>query len=162
MDDEKKDKMKGDQFPEPAGGSGLAGHTSDRRAQTDEVDIITVLKWTGGLTACVLFVMIVSRFILIPFLSGVDQEDRVGVREFFAPEALKHLPVPQLQLGEQEDLKKWREFETSVLTTYGWVDKGNQIARVPIKRAMEMLLEKGVPVRAGGDDSGDKGALHVQ
>lgn len=41
----------------------------------------------------------------------------------------------------------WRER----LGTYGWVDHERRIVHVPIERAMELLLEQGLPSRAEGD-----------
>ena len=34
-----------------------------------------------------------------------------------------------------------------MLTTYGWVDKNAGTVRIPIDRAKELLLERGLPVR---------------
>jgi hypothetical protein len=35
--------------------------------------------------------------------------------------------------------------ENAALTTYGWVDRDAGIVRMPIERAMEILVERGLP-----------------
>ena len=42
--------------------------------------------------------------------------------------------------ARQEKLKALREEDEKALTTYGWIDKDKGVARVPIKRAMELTL----------------------
>jgi hypothetical protein len=56
-------------------------------------------------------------------------------------------PEPRLQAHPTLDLKNLREYEESRLTSYGWVDRPNGVVRLPIDRAMELVLEKGLPVR---------------
>jgi hypothetical protein len=41
--------------------------------------------------------------------------------------------------------------EQARLNSYGWVDEDAGVAHIPIERAMEMILEEGLPARAGGD-----------
>ena len=45
------------------------------------------------------------------------------------------------------NLKAFREHEHEVLTTYGWADKSAGVVRIPIDRAKDLLLERGLPVR---------------
>jgi hypothetical protein len=115
--------------------------------EASEISIPTVLKWVAGLTAAIFITMIVSRIIFSYYTSGVDKEDRVGIRLFYAPEAIDHFPNPQLQAHDAEDMAKWRAYEDSILNTYGWADEDKQMARIPIQRAMALLLAKGLPTR---------------
>ena len=51
-----------------------------------------------------------------------------------------------------ENLKTLREEADKALTTYGWVDKNKGVARIPIERAMELMvadLAKQTPAPAG-------------
>ncbi len=59
----------------------------------------------------------------------------------------KEPPAPRLQPAPIKDLMELRAWEESQLQHYGWVDKANGIARIPIDRAMEILAEKGLPAR---------------
>ena len=56
-------------------------------------------------------------------------------------------PDPVLQVEPALDLLQMRRQDAEVLTTYGWTDRERGLVRVPIERAMELLLEKGLPVR---------------
>jgi hypothetical protein len=56
-------------------------------------------------------------------------------------------PQPRLQPHPATDLKRYCEIEQQQLTTYGWVDQNNGLVRIPVDRAMEIVLEKGLPAR---------------
>ena len=60
----------------------------------------------------------------------------------------KEPPAPRLQLNQKADLATLREVERVSLESYGWKDKNLGIAHIPIERAMELTLERGLPVRA--------------
>lgn len=57
-------------------------------------------------------------------------------------------PTPALQTQPFRDIYVLRGEEATKLQSYGWIDKDGGIARVPIDRAMEMVLQRGFPVRA--------------
>jgi hypothetical protein len=57
---------------------------------------------------------------------------------------------PRLQVSPRLDLSEFRAREDQQLTNYGWVDRSAGIVRVPIERAMELVLQKGLPVRTNG------------
>ncbi|MGA8143565.1 MAG: hypothetical protein WB987_06735 [Candidatus Acidiferrales bacterium] len=56
-------------------------------------------------------------------------------------------PQPRLQPRPAFDLKTYCEMEQQQLSTYGWVDQHNGVVRIPVDRAMEMVLQKGLPAR---------------
>jgi hypothetical protein len=56
-------------------------------------------------------------------------------------------PQPGLNVDEPTVLKAFRDQEEHQLHTYGWIDQGNQVVRLPIERAKELLLQRGLPVR---------------
>jgi len=58
-------------------------------------------------------------------------------------------PEPRLQVEAPKDLKSLRAAEQEVLTTYAWVSKEAGIARIPIERAMQLVLERGLPPAGG-------------
>jgi len=55
-------------------------------------------------------------------------------------------PEPRLQVEAPKELKSLQKAEQEVLTTYAWVSKEAGIARIPIERAMQLVLERGLPV----------------
>jgi hypothetical protein len=72
-------------------------------------------------------------------------------------ENVRMLPTgPRLQIKAPQDLEQYKAAQEEVLNGYGWVDQKAGIARIPIDRAMDILLQKGLPVR--GTPSGKQGA----
>jgi hypothetical protein len=60
----------------------------------------------------------------------------------------RQLPLgPQLQVNPREDWMKYRQEQEQSLESYAWENRGAGITRVPIERAMELLLKKGLPVQ---------------
>jgi len=57
-------------------------------------------------------------------------------------------PGPNLLLNEPANLQTFRAKEQNDLTTYGWLDKSAGSVRLPIDRAKELILERGLPSRA--------------
>ena len=53
-------------------------------------------------------------------------------------------PQPRLQPHPATDLKRYCEIEQQQLTTYGWVDQNNGLVRIPVDRAMDIVLAKGI------------------
>ena len=56
-------------------------------------------------------------------------------------------PTPRLQVQPAEDLEQVRQTQEQILNSYGWQDKAAGTVRVPIDRAMDMLIERKLPVR---------------
>jgi hypothetical protein len=55
-------------------------------------------------------------------------------------------PEPRLQVAPSQELQELRASEEAVLQSYGWVDQAAGIVRLPMARAMELVLERGLPV----------------
>ncbi len=53
---------------------------------------------------------------------------------------LLHTPV--------EDMEKMNARESEILTTYGWVDRAGGVVRIPVERAMQIVVSRRLPVRA--------------
>jgi hypothetical protein len=58
-------------------------------------------------------------------------------------------PTPNLQTQPFRDVYQLREAENKKLMEYGWVDKDGGVTHIPIDRAMEVMLQRGFPTRAG-------------
>jgi hypothetical protein len=46
-----------------------------------------------------------------------------------------------------QDLKETQAAEEALLHSYGWVDRAAGVVHIPIQQAMELLLQRGIPVR---------------
>ncbi len=63
-------------------------------------------------------------------------------------------PEPRLQVAPQLDLAGMRAREEEELRSYGWIDQKAGVVRLPIDRAMELMVQRGLPVR--GDPNAPK------
>jgi hypothetical protein len=59
-------------------------------------------------------------------------------------------PQPRLEENERTELRSFTEDQDRTLATYDWVDKDKGIVRIPIARAMELIVQHGLPVHAEG------------
>jgi hypothetical protein len=59
----------------------------------------------------------------------------------------ENFPAPQLEVDEQTELNDVRLREEKTLSTYDWVDKNAGTVHIPIDRAMQLLVQRGLPVR---------------
>jgi len=53
-------------------------------------------------------------------------------------------PEPRLQVQPREDLKAFGRQEDAVLSSYGWVDRNAGVVRIPVERAMQLTIERGL------------------
>ena len=54
-------------------------------------------------------------------------------------------PAPRLQITPNKDLKTMRAEEERILSSYGWVDRANGVVRIPVSRAIDLLIERDLP-----------------
>jgi hypothetical protein len=58
---------------------------------------------------------------------------------------LKQFPQPRLEVKPGVSLVQLRAAENADLNSYGWIDRTTGTVRVPIDRAMQLLLDRGLP-----------------
>jgi hypothetical protein len=65
-------------------------------------------------------------------------------------------PSPKLEEDERGQLNGIKLQQDDVLYSYGWVDQQAGTIHIPIERAMDLMVQRGLPVRAqgGSADSG--------
>ena len=54
---------------------------------------------------------------------------------------------PRLQVVPGLDLREMEAAEEDRLNGYGWVDEGGRVVHIPIEKAMDVVVEKGLPTR---------------
>jgi hypothetical protein len=59
-------------------------------------------------------------------------------------------PPPTLQAQPSEELHRYRDEQSRILSSYSWIDRKAGIVRIPIERAMELVVERG-PVPSAGE-----------
>ncbi len=127
-------------------------------AQHEHTDIDPSVGYRFALWLAVSMLMaVVIVFGTFRFFEGRTTAADVTAQKYpLAVGIPKAPPAPHLQNQPFKDIYNLRHAETEKLTTYGWVDRDGGIARIPIDRAMEVMLQRGFPARTDGS-----GALNV-
>jgi hypothetical protein len=66
-------------------------------------------------------------------------------------------PPPRLQTYPFQDIKELRQQNRPLVGTYQWIDRSAGTVRIPVERAMDLLAERGLPYRKGGQPSAAAG-----
>ena len=81
-----------------------------------------------------------------PLVKHVPEDTRHVPRDY--PQTA--FPNPRLEDDERTQLNRFLTKQYDTLYSYGWVDEKAGIARIPIDRAMDLLVQRGLPVLPQG------------
>ena len=102
-----------------------------------------------GLFALALSLMVVVVLLFLTWLFSQFEADAKRADRPQTPLAENEPPPPpRLEVDPGADLARVRFAEEKALTTYGWIDReqGERgVIRLPIKRAIKLLAERGLP-----------------
>lgn len=104
-----------------------------------------LMIFAGGLVALVLVAMLAMYAVFVYLEKGFMASDPAPSP--LAAELPQDPPDPRLQVQPAADLRQIRAGEQGRLNSYGWVEPNAGVVRIPIDRAMELLLERGLPAR---------------
>ena len=135
----------------------VAGHGGFERRDLSAAGIIYFLL---GLAAAVLL----ASFLLTRFYNFLDRrehrlEPAVSPLVTNVPTDTRHIPRdypqhtfpnPRLEEDERGQLNQLRLTEEQTLNSYGWVDQAAGTVHIPIERAMDLIAQRGLPVRPEG------------
>ena len=65
--------------------------------------------------------------------------------------AFKDNGAPMLETNERGQFRDFLMNQEKQLHSYGWVDEKDGVARIPIERAMELIVQRGLPVYPQGN-----------
>ncbi len=139
-------------------------HPHSSSSQEPVLDGELDVRSLSGLTIGLL-VIIVIAVIAVWFL-GLGIRDRLAAEDPpppALPEArMEHRPpAPNLQIDPRQQLLDLRADEERVLTTYGWVDETNGLTHIPIDRAMDLLVDQGLPVIATAPEPSEEASTGI-
>jgi len=125
----------------------VESHSGKAKFEARDVSVRGVFWFAVGLviSAVVIHFAIAGLFALFR-----DQHPSPESPSRIASHAKMIAPQPQLQTNPTEDLEKFRAAEEVRLNSYGWVDRQAGVVRIPIERAMELIAQRGLPVRGPG------------
>jgi len=127
----------------PSGG----GHESrDVSVRNIAVSFVGLFVVTAG--------VLVFMYVLLRAFTASDVEQSAPASPLAASYGRQAPPEPRLQVAPRDDLRRLRDREEALLHSYGWVDRNAGIARIPIERAIELLVTRRLPAEpapaAGG------------
>jgi len=120
------------------------------RHETSDANIRGVFGFAAALALGTMFVMFLV-WVLFRFLDARTAPAGAPQFPLAAAQASRVPPAPRLQVNPREDLRELRAKEDQQLTTYGWVDKGKGVVRIPIEQAMKLAVQRGLNARSSGD-----------
>lgn len=131
-------------------------HSEDpkHRHETREAVPRYILIFAACLAIAVVAGFLVSWATLVYFKN--HQESAPPQSAISAGRVLPPPGMPQLQAHPDTDLQVYLKKQREILDSYGWVNRKNGVVRIPIQRAMNILLQKGLPAR---DSKTPKGAV---
>jgi hypothetical protein len=122
-----------------------SNETTKKGHETVDANVRSLVGWGLGVFALLASGFIISIVVFRYFVT--HQSLGPPASPFENVRALP--PRPVLQVAPARDLRQYLEEENAVLNSYGWVDQKAGVVRIPIDRAMDLLLQKGLPVRTG-------------
>jgi hypothetical protein len=120
--------------PNPPGLSG-AGY--------EKKDINVRRVFVFGLLLVALIGTVGIGITLLIFKGTADRGSNASVSPLYQQQELP--PAPRLQAEPVKDLNQLRATEDRILNSYGWVDRANGVVRIPIDRAIDLIVTNGLP-----------------
>jgi len=130
----------------------MGNHNEESNPGCETTDVNPAVAWiaAAGLVVGValVFVAITSMFHFLQRRDLASQQRSEMDRVTKAVAAARpQFPEPRLQVAPPADLAVLRAREDARLNSYGWIDRKAGIVRIPIERAMDLIVERGLPVR---------------
>ena len=126
-----------DVFPQGRIGGSRRGHEPNTIGVRGII-ICTIALFGTGIAVQVVFGLVMKHF--------ADKEQRLNS---LYPSRIAidvdQFPKPRLQENPAVDLARMRAEEQRRVAAYGWVDRKAGIAHIPVRRAMDILAQTGLP-----------------
>jgi hypothetical protein len=92
-----------------------------------------------------------------PLVATSGAASRVVTKDYVEKQ-FKENGAPMLEINERGQMRDFLMNQEKHLNGYGWVDEKSGIAYIPIERAMELTVERGLPVLPQGGSTEAAGA----
>lgn len=115
-------------------------------AEKDVVGTPVVVGLFAVLAGLAIFGAVVVAVVFFVLEKGAAKRDSAAVAEAGlerpAPDRLP--PAPRLEIHTVGRFHTFRDAEVERLATYGWMDRATGAVHLPIDRAMDLIIERGV------------------
>lgn len=130
--------------PVPGAGGHGAGNGQNDGYEKRDANIPALLKMALGLAILIAVTLVAMKWTFDIF----DKLMPLGPPAAPFAESRQLPPSPLLQPAPHMELKDYCTAQVNKVDTYAWVDQQQGIVRIPIDRAIDLILQKGLPVRA--------------
>lgn len=120
----------------------------ERKHEVSEKQVRNPLIVAGASAVLLVFSLIVCGAVIYGFARGRQMQHMQPLGLIIAPnmEPLERFPKPNLDIDDDHgERMKLYEAQTAELNSYGWVNRSNGIVHIPIERAMDLILVRGLP-----------------
>jgi len=113
-----------------------------------DVDLAVIAKFAAALLVAAVVVHVLMWYLSKHFKASLERADPATPPVMAAnpPEAA---PGPRLQSDPNSDMAALRAEENAALESYAWLSPEKSAARIPVARAMEIVLANGLPKGMG-------------
>jgi hypothetical protein len=112
----------------------------------EETDIrVSAILWFGFWLLVSAAVIQVGLWGLFRFFAAQARSEQPAMAPNVAASLKRTPPEPRLEPLPLAPRRELRAAEDARLSSYGWVDRSGGVARIPIDRAMQLIVERGVP-----------------
>jgi hypothetical protein len=125
-------------------------HHPDVGHEDSDIDVGTVLRFSGGLfmTVVVCAVIVWGVFRVFEHAAAARDPQLSPV----ARPAGQLPPGPRLETNEHAALAKFRVEDEKAIDGYGWVNQPGGVTHIPIAEAKKLLAQRGLPSRGAAAD----------
>jgi hypothetical protein len=103
--------------------------------ERSDVQIRLVGRLAGGLAAFILIVPLALPWMFPLSMKRITPASRPSLNS----------SAPPLEVDPRDNLKRSQQDDTQFASSYAWIDRERGIVRIPIDRAVNILLRKGLP-----------------
>ena len=135
-----------------------AAELTEAQADTDlrdttvgdhDVDLGAVAKFAAALAVVTVLLFGLMWIVSKGFKSSLERRDPESI-PIMAENPREAAPGPRLQSDPNRDMAELRAEERAALEGYAWLSPDRTTARIPVSRAMEIVLANGLPKATGG------------
>ena len=108
-----------------------------------DVDVISLFTVVLALFVSCIVIFFVVRGMMWYF--KLHEPSKTPARANIPVPHAEEFPGPRLEVKSGAGLADLRAAEDSDLNSYGWINRATQTVRIPIDRAMQLILERGLP-----------------
>jgi hypothetical protein len=126
---------------------------ADAGYDRSDLDARGIVKFLIGLGVTIIFIHVIVWGLIRTYThyepKALSRTSAISEPQAASPQAnpVLRFPAPQLQSDPAADLNKYREAVEQQLNSAGWIDQKAGIAHIPIEQAIDLVAQRGLPVR---------------